>query len=179
MTTTRGIGLGALVLGASVLGGWWSSRAAAPETVHQPATGGADDDRPHKLRDEVHRRSVELDQRDRALAERAAALESLEQAVDDALGDLESRGGTGARAAGPCKLRGGVARIYENMRPEEAAQILDQLDDETLRTVFARMEAKQIAAIVAAMSRERAVAFTKTLAADPEPAAARAPTGRP
>jgi hypothetical protein len=52
------------------------------------------------------------------------------------------------------------------MRPEEAAQILDQLDDETLRVVFARMEPKQIGSIVAAMSRERAVAFTKTLAGD-------------
>ena len=62
----------------------------------------------------------------------------------------------------------GVTRIYENMRPEEAAQILDQLDDETLRVVFARMEPKQIGSIVAAMSRERAVAFTKTLAGDGE-----------
>jgi flagellar motility protein MotE (MotC chaperone) len=60
------------------------------------------------------------------------------------------------------------------MRPEEAAQILDQLDDETLRVVFGRMETKQVAAIMASMSRERAVAFTKTLAADPDAATAKA-----
>jgi flagellar motility protein MotE (MotC chaperone) len=35
------------------------------------------------------------------------------------------------------------------------------------------MDPKQIAAILATMSRERAVAFTKTLAADPEPVPAR------
>jgi flagellar motility protein MotE (MotC chaperone) len=63
-----------------------------------------------------------------------------------------------------------VTRIYESMRPEEAAQILDQLDDETLRVVFAKMDPKQIASIMASMSRERAVAFTKTLATDPETA---------
>jgi len=94
------------------------------------------------------------------------ALESLEEAVADSLSGNSTR--AGVEGAGTCRLHGGVTRIYENMRPEEAAQILDQLDDETLRVVFARMEPKQIGAIVAAMSRERAVAFTKTLAADGE-----------
>ena len=126
-----------------------------------------------KLLDEVRRRTAELDQREREVTERAAALESLEEAVTESLA-----GGTVYAAAdvvgdGSCRLRGGVTRIYENMRPEEAAQILDQLDDETLRVVFARMEPKQIGAIVAAMSRERAVAFTKTLATDGERTATR------
>ena len=114
----------------------------------------------------MRRRTAELEQREREVTERAAALESLEEAV------AESLSGTprvpASQDVGSCRLHGGVTRIYENMRPEEAAQILDQLDDETLRVVFARMEPKQIGAIVAAMSRERAVAFTKTLAADGE-----------
>jgi flagellar motility protein MotE (MotC chaperone) len=160
MVTGRATILGALWLGVAILGGWWASRAAATvdaraaESRAESAAVAPEDQGFHKLLDEVHRHSVELDQRDRELTQRAAALESIER-------------GTAA-----CKFRGGVARIYENMRPEEAAQILDQLDDETLRTIFARMEAKQIAAIVASMSRERAVAFTRTLAADPEPSAA-------
>ncbi|HXJ36104.1 MAG TPA: hypothetical protein VMS22_18890 [Candidatus Eisenbacteria bacterium] len=176
MATGRATILGVLWLGVAILGGWWVSRAAATvdaraaEPRADSAAVAPEDQGFHKLLDEVHRRSVELDQRDRELTQRAAALESIERAVEEALGELESRDGSGGTAA--CKFRGGVARIYENMRPEEAAQILDQLDDETLRTIFARMEAKQIAAIVASMSRERAVAFTRTLAADPEPSAA-------
>jgi len=160
-----------LVFGVAIAGGWWAARAAAtgPETRDEtPAIRAAGDDGFRKLLEEVRRRTVELDQREREVTERTAALESLEEAVAASLGDLQAQ--DGGQPAGACRLRGGVTRIYENMRPEEAAQILDQLDDETLRVVFARMDAKQIGAILAAMSRERAVAFTKTLAADAEPA---------
>ena len=161
-----------LVLAVAILGGWWASRAAAIGTEARPrlaAITSADDDGFHKLLEEVQRRTVELDQREREVTERSAALESLEEAVAESLSGLQAK--DDASASGSCRLHGGVTRIYESMRPEEAAQILDQLDDETLRVVFARMETKQVAAIMASMSRERAVAFTKTLAADPDPAA--------
>jgi flagellar motility protein MotE (MotC chaperone) len=160
-----------LVLGVAILGGWWAARATAigaTPSADAPATVAADDDGFRKLLEEVRRRTAELDQREREVTERAAALESLEEAVAESLGDLQAHGG--GDAPGSCRLRGGVTRIYESMRPEEAAQILDQLDDETLRVVFARMEPKQIGAIMAAMSRERAVAFTKTLATDADAA---------
>lgn len=157
----------AFVLSVAILGGWWAARAAATGSeprVEAPATIGAADEGFRKLLDEVRRRTAELDQREREVTERAAALESLEEAVAESLSGSPAR--AGVEDVGSCRLHGGVTRIYENMRPEEAAQILDQLDDETLRVVFARMEPKQIGSIVAAMSRERAVAFTKTLAAD-------------
>ena len=170
MRTIEAVTVRVLVLAVAILGGWWASRAAAtPDVPRAPAPiVASEDDGLRKLLDDVRRRSTELDQRERDVTQRAAALESLEQAVAESLADLESH--DGSPATGSCRLRGGVTRIYESMRPEEAAQILDQLDDETLRVVFARMEAKQIAAIMASMSRERAVAFTKTLAADAEPA---------
>jgi flagellar motility protein MotE (MotC chaperone) len=179
----RTMTLQGLVLGIAVLGGWWASRAAATGTDARPrpaTIASADDDAFRRLLEDVQRRGVQLDQRERELAERSAALESLEEAVAESLTGLQSKeaaaaGSSTGSATGSCRLHGGVTRIYESMRPEEAAQILDQLDDETLRVVFARMEAKQVAAIMASMSRERAVAFTKTLAADPEtPTAAHA-----
>ena len=157
----------AFVLSVAILGGWWAARAAVTGSEPRadvPATVGTADEGFRKLLDEVRRRTAELDQREREVTERAAALESLEEAVAESLSGSPTR--AGVEDVGGCRLHGGVTRIYENMRPEEAAQILDQLDDETLRVVFARMEPKQIGAIVAAMSRERAVAFTKTLAAD-------------
>src|SRR5258706_14302453 len=171
MRTIQSMTLRGLVLGVAILGGWWASRAAATskEAVPDgPATTSPDDDGFRRLLDDGRRRTVELDQREREVTERTAALESLEEAVTESLGDIHGK--DGAQSAGSCRLRGGVTRIYESMRPEEAAQILDQLDDETLRVVFARMDPKQIAGIMAAMSRERAVAFTKSLAADPEAA---------
>ena len=50
------------------------------------------------------------------------------------------------------------------MRPEEAAPIIDRLDDATATRIFGCMKEKQIGAILAAMNRERAVAVTKALA---------------
>ena len=173
MRRVRWMAMWSAVLGVATLGGLWASRAAATNRdgrhearAEAPAIVSAQDDGFRKLLEEVRRRSVELDQREREVVERSAALESLEEAVAESLTGLQAK--DGGVAAGSCRLRGGVTRIYESMRPEEAAQILDQLDDETLRVVFARMDAKQIAAIMAAMSRERAVAFTKSLAADPD-----------
>ena len=159
----------AFVLGVAILGGWWASRAAATGAEPRseaPAIAGAGDEGFRKLLDEVRRRTADLDQREREVTERGAALESLEEAVAESLAGGTVHAAGDAVGDGSCRLRGGVTRIYENMRPEEAAQILDQLDDETLRVIFTRMEPKQIGAIVAAMSRERAVAFTKTLAGD-------------
>jgi flagellar motility protein MotE (MotC chaperone) len=169
MRTMQTTAVRSVVLVVAIVGGWWASRAAATGTEARPRTAvitSADDDGFHKLLEEVQRRTVELDQREREITQRSAALESLEEAVAESLTGLQEK--DGSPAGGSCRLRGGVTRIYESMRPEEAAQILDQLDDETLRVVFARMETKQVAAIMAAMSRERAVAFTKTLAADPD-----------
>jgi flagellar motility protein MotE (MotC chaperone) len=166
MRVIRAMMLPAVLLGVAIVCGWFAARAAAGSPRGEaPAIASADDEGFRKLLDDVRRRTVELDQRERELTERSAALESLEGAVAASLTDLETH--DGATPATGCRLRGGVTRIYESMRPEEAAQILDQLDDETLRVVFARMEPKQIAAIMASMSRERAVAFTKTLATDP------------
>ena len=175
MRSVREMIVRGLLIGVVLVTGWWAFGAgptnAAPEAS---VAGRVPDDGLARLLEDVHRRGTEIERRERELVQRAAALEALEETIGGALSDLDVR--DGAQGSESCRLRGGVTRIYENMRPEEAAQILDQLDDETLRVVFARMEAKQVAAIMAAMSRERAVAFTKTLAADPETQPARTAT---
>jgi len=63
---------------------------------------------------------------------------------------------------GPCGVA--VTRIYQSMRPDEAARIIDRLDDVTVKRIFGCMKEKQIGAILAAMNRDRAVAVTKALA---------------
>jgi flagellar motility protein MotE (MotC chaperone) len=120
------------------------------------------------LLEAIDRRTRALDAREAAVETRLAMLQSLEHSVGDTLGRLEA-GGCAADGGG--RLRGGVTKIYENMRAEQAAAILDRLDDDTLRVVFAGMDPRRIGAIMAEMSRERAVAFTRTLAADAPEAA--------
>ncbi|HWP66328.1 MAG TPA: hypothetical protein VNO26_10490, partial [Candidatus Limnocylindria bacterium] len=155
--------------------GWWDRGG------HDPATAAASPAAPRvrttasaatpaalrELLDAIDRRTAALDAREAALEARTAALETLERSVADALTGLEGRGCAARASAG--RLRGGVTRIYEQMRAEQAAAILDQLDDDTLRVVFAGMDPRRFGAIMAEMSRERAVAFTRTLAADSLP----------
>jgi flagellar motility protein MotE (MotC chaperone) len=118
------------------------------------------------LVERLERRQRELDARELELDARVATLRTLERAVTDAVVRREAAGPGGSALGTSCRLRGGVTKIYEQMRAEQAAAILDRLDDETLRIVFASMEVRRIGAILAEMSRERAVAFTRTLARD-------------
>ena len=57
-----------------------------------------------------------------------------------------------------------VAKVYASMNPEEAAPILDRLDDATAKTVLGCMKERQIGAILAAMSKDHAVALARLLA---------------
>lgn len=140
-----------------------------------------------EILDAVAARQADLAAKERALLEREAGLAQLEKAVAEQVARLEALAGmSGGRtgSAGPPpgapsrpaaaapEVNGEagrpgaeIVRIYETMKPEEAAPILDRLDDETLRTILGRMKERQIGAILAAMNRDRAVAFTKLLAA--------------
>ena len=135
----------------------------------------------------VAERQAALEAKEKALAEREAGLAQLEKAVEEQVARLEALTGTAASAVPPARAGksgagprdGGsgrtapdderpaaeIVRIYEAMKPEEAAPILDRLDDETLRVILGRMKERQIGAILASMNRDRAVAFTKLLAA--------------
>jgi hypothetical protein len=140
-----------------------------PGVARTMRTEGPPADSPSDLLSELIDRRRTLAGRERALDARAATLLSLQRTLEDVLGTGRPRAAAATDAA--CRLQGGVARIYESMVPEQAAPILDRLDDETLRAVFGQMATEKVAAILAVMSRERAVAFTRLLAHD-TPAAA-------
>lgn len=147
-----------------------------------------------EILDAVAARQEALAAKEQALLEREAGLAQLEKAVAEQVARLEAlagmspgRAGAGAPPqAAPSRSAAGapepaaeserpgaeIVRIYETMKPEEAAPILDRLDDETLRTILGRMKERQIGAILAAMNRDRAVAFTKLLAASAQREAA-------
>ena len=153
-----------------VLGAWWWTGVARAERSAPPATetGVAPDlftqSRGFReLLEAVRQRGEELDRRDQALAARVAAVKALEQTLGGQMarvdtGDAPAPPGEG----GPCGVA--VTRIYQSMRPDEAARIIDRLDDVTVKRIFGCMKEKQIGAILAAMNRDRAVAVTKALA---------------
>ncbi len=175
-----------------VVGLWWwispSAAASAAKSAVPAAGAAADDGVPHDLlvrsrgfRDlleAVRQRGTELDQREGTLAARETAMKSLEKTLGDEIARLEGLsktiagrdggpGGSGA-AAGPA-----LTKVYEGMKPDEAGPIFDRLDDATVKGILGRMKERQVGAILAAMSRDRAVTITKALAADQPRAAKR------
>ena len=143
------------------------------------------------LLEAVRERGVELDKREQAVAAREAALKGLEATLGERVGGglaavppvpapASAPGATApaaaasaaAAAAGTTPPQAGacgviVTKIYQAMKPEEAAPIFDRLDDATAMTIFGCMKEKQIGAILAVMSRDRAVALTRVLAGAP------------
>lgn len=57
-------------------------------------------------------------------------------------------------------------KIYENMRPQDAAQIFDDLDVKTLLPVIDRMKESKVSALLAKMRPEKARQITTKLTSD-------------
>ena len=181
MRSVRVAVLAGLLLKVGVLGVWWWDVArpvyAAKEGEGAPAAAGDQSPVPAELlarsrgfRDlleAVRQRGAELDHREQAVAAREAALRTLEKVIADEVTRLEGLhgGGSGQGGAPGGAVAPGatITKIYESMKAEEAAPILDRLDDTTAKVILGRMKEKQIAAILAAMNRERAVQLTKML----------------
>ena len=158
-----GLAAKAVVVGAW----WWTSVARAERSVAEAPVAPdlfAKSRGFRELLEAVRQRGEELDRREQALATREAAVKAMEQALAETAGRVE--GGGGGAPSGETTTGCGVAvtRIYQSMRPEEAAPIIDRLDDATATRIFGCMKEKQIGAILGAMNRERAVAVTRALA---------------
>jgi flagellar motility protein MotE (MotC chaperone) len=167
----------AVTLKVLALGAWWhmslaEARPEAPAPAAAPgdaAEAGVPEDLFTRTRgfrellEATRRRGEELDKREEAIGSRERALKALEQALGGGQETVAVPLAPSADAAGkPCAVA--VTKVYQGMKAEEAAPILERLDDETARTIFACMGEKQIGAILAAMSRDRAVALTQILA---------------
>ena len=166
------VALGAFWWGVAVQVGSTADAANAPSPATVPGDLLARSRGFRELLEAVQRRAQELDEREKGLGAREAGLQALEKAVEDVVARLEAAVG-GAVAADGSGPGGGVAvtKIYAAMRPEEAAPILDRLDDETLQAIMGRMKERKIAPILAAMNPERAVALTKALSRGAPPPA--------
>jgi flagellar motility protein MotE (MotC chaperone) len=185
MTTMRVLGMLMVASAvAKVVGLGMASQASADAAspVAPPTAPAAVADAPcvedgrgfRELLETVRAKAAELERREAALAARESGLAAARRIVTSEVTRLEGV----AKALGLTGTPGApvsIAKVYETMPAEDAAPILDRLDDRMLRTVLGRMRERQLGAILAAMSPERAVAVTKALAG---PAAPAAPTPR-
>ncbi|GIV15903.1 MAG: hypothetical protein KatS3mg022_1338 [Armatimonadota bacterium] len=58
---------------------------------------------------------------------------------------------------------GWVAKVYENMEPEEAVRIFAKMDDREVVPLLRRMKQRQVAQILALMPPDRAARLSRTL----------------
>lgn len=114
-------------------------------------------------------RRKQLDERERAIEQREALMKAAEQRITEKVNELK---------AVQAKLEVVVkktetekddqykrlVKVYENMKPKEAARIFEQLDDNVLIEVAERMKEAKLAPVLASMEPKRATVVTVELA---------------
>jgi flagellar motility protein MotE (MotC chaperone) len=113
-------------------------------------------------------RRTELDKREAGLNDREVLLQAAEKRIDEKIAKLQQLAGTidGAVKARDDKEEARVqslAHMYEQMKPAEAARILDQLDIPVILTMLDKMREQKAAPILAGMDPAKAKAVTLAL----------------
>jgi flagellar motility protein MotE (MotC chaperone) len=110
-----------------------------------------------------------LDAREQGFAERQALLAAAEGRIDQKIGELKDLRTTLEHLVKAyddqeeSKLKS-LVRIYENMKPKDAARIFEELEMETLLLVAERMNERKLAPVMADMNAAKAKLVTVELA---------------
>ena len=117
----------------------------------------------------LSKRRDELDKREKKIATREAVLTAAEQEVDKKVAELNKlKGEIEALLGKQQKMEEdrimSLVKIYENMKPKEAAAIFNTLDMGVLISVISRMKELKSSPILAAMDPEKARIVTIKLA---------------
>ncbi len=138
---------------------------------------------------ELRQRRQELEARESAIAARESVLTAAEQKLSARVAELQSLQGklesleAGQRQRDDASWQG-LVKLYETMKPREAAAIFNELSMPVLLQVLDRMKDAKAATVLAAMNPDKARDVTTELArmrtrrdgaADPVPASAAAP----
>ncbi len=129
-------------------------------------------------------RRAELDQREAALAQREVIMRATEQRVEEKIAKLQALekgiGDTIKKQDDEDESRlKSLVRIYENMKPAEAARVFAQIDTPTLVSLVEKMRELKTAPILASMDPEKAKQLTLALADRRNQPAASAPKAQP
>lgn len=114
-------------------------------------------------------RREELDKRERSLVTREALLQAAEQEIDRKYQEMaalrnEIEGLLEKQSEEEKARIQSLVKIYEGMKPKEAARIFDTLDLDVLVNVMSLMSERRLSPVLAAMNPERARTVTIMLA---------------
>jgi flagellar motility protein MotE (MotC chaperone) len=109
----------------------------------------------------MRRRSEEIAAREADLLQRENAIAAASKDLEKKITHLESLGTAASEVQQPAMEE--LGKIYGAMKAEEAAPLLDRLDDETVLAIFGHMKQRQISAVLPLMNPEKAVALTELL----------------
>lgn len=122
-----------------------------------------------ELLKEISEKSKKLDEIEKNLNVREALLKAGAQELDRKYQELEKlkkeiEGLLGKQSEEEEKRIASLVKIYEGMKPQDAARIFDTLDIDVLVAVMSKMSERKISPVLAAMSAERAKTVTIMLA---------------
>lgn len=133
-----------------------------------PASRQSDD-----VLEALAQRRKALDARQNEVAMREKLLAAAEARIDDKIVELKELKAKidevfkTEESKGDAKFKS-LVKVYENMKPKDAAAVFEQLDMTVLLELLDRMNERKLAAVLAAMDPARAQAVTVALATENE-----------
>ena len=117
----------------------------------------------------LSKRREELDQREQGIAAREALLTAAEKRIEGRIGELKALEAkltalAGQRCEEEEKRLRALVKVYESMKPGDAARIFEELDMPVLLEVAERMKEAKLGPILAQMNPRKARAMTVELA---------------
>lgn len=147
------------------------SQVSTPQVVPQnpPAASTVEPPPDYQLLQQLRKRREELDGRARALDDRQTILSAEEAKLQERLkelGALQTKLEQEAadRQKGEDAAWDNLVKLYEAMRPRDAAKIFDDLDMPVLIEIARRMNERKAASILSSMQPDRARDLTAHLA---------------
>ncbi len=147
------------------------SSNAAPQPPEAPQAPAAAPDDPSTVMDlmrELADKRTKLEQRAKTLDEREALLRVAEERMAQKVTEMETlrgqvQGMLSQLSSGQQAQIENLVKIYEKMKPKEAARIFETLDMPILLSVMQRMKPATAASIMADMPPEKAKDLTQAL----------------
>ena len=135
-------------------------RQLAPPAGHREARA---------LLESLAARQAELEKRELELTAREDRLTLYTEDLTEKISYLESlekeiAGESQAMEEADSEAASSLAKVYAAMKPDDAAPLLDRLDDETVLRILAHMRAKQIGELLPLLDRDKAIVLTQALA---------------
>ena len=121
------------------------------------------------MKTQLAKRREELDLRARQIEEREALIRAAEQRMEQKMGELKALQAmvedllAQRSEAEETELKS-LVKIYENMKPKDAAQVFEELDMDILLEVVDRMSERKAAPVLALINPTRAKELTLELA---------------